>query len=227
MSLSTESVQSQIDLSTYIRDLFISEHDVYMFEHTQRLRLAVGVSPSTAYFKSDVELILGRSWKGLTNCPPNTVYGPLFSIAIVQDRPKETKKKEGGGKQFVQKFLVLQSDESNNMQEIVDHAEVSYIITFGLLTAIRSHFSCKFVIFVCQYPARFCILLVCVSFSFKHIFLQNSYPCCNAFEHNENWTDVWMCSDNYSVWLHPKDLKHAHNLVFCDDQPLVYAPLVE
>ena len=97
---------------------------VYMFEYVQRLRLTDDDKPSMAYFKSDVEIIVGKRWKGLVNCPPDTVYGPLFSMVIVQDRPKEFNNKKSV-KKLLQKVLYLQSDDANDMEEIIDHGGVS------------------------------------------------------------------------------------------------------
>jgi len=102
-----------------------SVHTVYTFEHLQRLRLADGVSPRLASFRKDVEVVYGKSWNGLMNCPAQTFYGPLFSMAIVQGRPKEFKNKNKLGKKFLQTFLVLQSDDLNNMLEIFHFGEVS------------------------------------------------------------------------------------------------------
>lgn len=74
----------------------------------------------------------------MKNCPPNTYYGPLCSIAIIQDRPRYHVKEEAAlppTKGLVQKFLILQSDETNNMHELFDHAGVGFclfVVFFGL-----------------------------------------------------------------------------------------------
>jgi hypothetical protein len=41
-----------------------------------------------------------------------------------------------------------------------------------------------------------------------------------------NWTKMWTETDNFAVWMHPKDHKYAKNLEFCHDDPLRYSPLV-
>jgi hypothetical protein len=57
--------------------------------------------------------------------------------------------------------------------------------------------------------------------------MQRSYPCCEGMEFAIDWTKMWMDTDAFAVWMHPKDLKYAHNLEFTEDAPLHYAPLVE
>lgn len=67
----------------------------------------------------------------MLNNPPNSWFGPLFSIAIVQDRPRERlnlkkSKEEVQVRELMQKFLVLQSDDDNRMEEIFEHGGVSF-----------------------------------------------------------------------------------------------------
>ena len=51
--------------------------------------------------------------------------------------------------------------------------------------------------------------------------LQLTFPCCEAFKHAEDWTELWT-KENNTVWMHPKDFKYTHNLELCQDDPLVY-----